>query len=89
MHSVAYYGYMLIDLASDVKIPRDTGDFRVMSRRIVEELRALPEKHGFLRGLVAYIGYEHAEIEYDRDNRRLGDGKYNRFFGSLRSVLMG
>ena len=47
------------------------------------------ETHGFLRGLVAYVGYKQASIEYDRDERLHGRGNYNRFFGSLRIGLNG
>lgn len=86
---VSHCGYLLIDISSNVKIPRNTGDFRIMTRRLVEELRLLPEKHGFLRGLVAFIGYSHGEIEYDRDSRSMGVSKYNRFFGSLKIGLNG
>jgi polyisoprenyl-phosphate glycosyltransferase len=87
--AVSAVGYWLINKLSDVAIPRDTGDFRVMSRRVVEGLRRLNESHGFLRGLVAYVGYRQTFVEYDRAARALGAGHYNRLFGSMRIGLNG
>lgn len=86
---VAHVGYSLINKLSDVQIPRNTGDFRIMTRRVIEELRRLNESHGFLRGLVAYVGFKQAFIEYDRDERYAGIGNYNRFTGSLKIGLNG
>jgi len=86
---ISYFGYALIDRLSDVKIPRNTGDFRIMSRRVIEELKILNESHGFLRGLVAFVGFNQTFIEYDRDERLSGSGNYNRFTGSLKIGLNG
>jgi polyisoprenyl-phosphate glycosyltransferase len=86
---ISYLGYALINRYSDVQIPRNTGDFRIMTRRVIEELRRLNESHGFLRGLVAYVGFKQAFVEYDRDERFAGKGKYNRLTGSLKIGLNG
>ena len=86
---ISHIGYTLINRFSDVQIPRNTGDFRIMSRRVIEELRRLNETHGFLRGLVAYVGFKQAFIEYDRDPRFSGQGNYNRLTGSLKIGLNG
>lgn len=86
---ISHVGYSLISKLSDVQIPRNTGDFRIMTRRVIEELRRLNESHGFLRGLVAYVGFKQAYIEYDRDERCAGKGNYNRFTGSLKIGLNG
>jgi glycosyltransferase involved in cell wall biosynthesis len=86
---ISYFGYKVINKLSDVEIPRNTGDFRIMTRRVIEELRRLNETHGFLRGLVAYVGFKQAFIEYDRDERLMGKGNYNRFTGSLKIGLNG
>lgn len=86
---IASLGYAVINKMSDVQIPRDTGDFRIMTRRVIEELRKLNESHGFLRGLVAYVGFKQAFVEYDRDERYAGKGNYNRFTGSLKIGLNG
>jgi len=86
---VSSLGYFVINKLSDVAIPRDTGDFRIMTRRVIEELRRLSETHGFLRGLVAYVGFKQAFIEYDRDQRFADRSKYNRLTGSLKIGLNG
>ena len=86
---ISHVGYTLINHLSDVKIPRNTGDFRIMTRRVIEELRQLNESHGFLRGLVAFVGFKQAFIEYDRDERFSGPGNYNRLTGSLTIGLNG
>jgi len=82
--AVSEFGYTVINLIANVEIPRNTGDFRVMSRRVIEELRFLPEGHGFLRGLVALVGFRQAAVEYDRAARHSGTGNYNRLLGSLK-----
>jgi dolichol-phosphate mannosyltransferase len=80
---VSAVGYRLIRRIADVDIPPNTGDFRLMSRRVVNHVVALDEAHGFLRGLVAVVGFSHTSVLYDRDARASGTGKYNRFLGSL------
>ena len=86
---ISYFGYYVINKLSDVEIPRNTGDFRMMTRRVVEELRRLNESHGFLRGLVAYVGYKQAFVEYERDQRFHGQGNYNPLTGSLKIGVNG
>jgi polyisoprenyl-phosphate glycosyltransferase len=86
---VAKVGYWVIARLSDVQIPRDTGDFRILTRRVIEELRSLNETHGFLRGLVAYVGFKQTFVEYERHERVHGRGNYNRFVGSLKIGLNG
>jgi glycosyltransferase involved in cell wall biosynthesis len=81
---VAATGYKVINKIADVKIPPNTGDFRLMSRRVVTEVVRLKESHGFLRGLVAVVGFKQAIIPFDRPARFAGDTHYNRFLGSLR-----
>jgi dolichol-phosphate mannosyltransferase len=86
---VALFGYKVINRLSDVQIPLNTGDFRIMSRRVVDEICSLNEKHGFLRGLVAYVGFNQTGVIYDRDERFTGKGNYNHYFGSLKIGLNG
>lgn len=81
---VAATGYKVINKIADVTIPPNTGDFRLMSRRVVAEVVRLRESHGFLRGLVAVVGFRQAIIPFDRPPRYAGDTHYNRFLGSLR-----
>ncbi len=86
---IAWVGYGVINKLSDIKIPRNTGDFRIMSRRVCDELTRLNEGHGFLRGLVAFVGFPQTFVEYDRDPRNAGATNYNRFTGSLKIGLNG
>ncbi|HNC24464.1 MAG TPA: glycosyltransferase, partial [Opitutaceae bacterium] len=81
---VARVGYQVINKIADVQIPPNTGDFRLMSRRVVSEVVRLKESHGFLRGLVAIVGFRQVLIPFDRPPRHAGETNYNRFFGSLR-----
>ena len=61
---VSSIGYYLINKLTDIEIPRNTGDFRLM-RKKVTELKKLNETHGFLRGLISFIGFNQTFIEYD------------------------
>jgi dolichol-phosphate mannosyltransferase len=81
---VAGTGYKVINKIADVKIPQNTGDFRLMARRVVREVVRLKESHGFLRGMVAVVGFRQIIIPFDRPARFAGETNYNRFFGSLR-----
>jgi glycosyltransferase involved in cell wall biosynthesis len=80
---VAALGYRMIKRIANVEIPPNTGDFRLMSRRVVDNVVSLQESHGFLRGLVGLVGFPQASVLYDRDPRAAGTSKYNRFWGSL------
>jgi glycosyltransferase involved in cell wall biosynthesis len=82
--AVAATGYKVINKIADVRIPPNTGDFRLMSRRVVSEVVKLKESHGFLRGMVAVVGFRQAIIPFDRPARFAGETNYNRFLGSLR-----
>jgi dolichol-phosphate mannosyltransferase len=81
---IANLGYRFINHIAEVPIPRNTGDFRLLDRRVVEELLALREHHGFLRGLTAVVGFKTYLLPFDRDARVDGEGKYNRFTGSFK-----
>jgi polyisoprenyl-phosphate glycosyltransferase len=74
--------YRLLGRLSEVDIPVDTGDFRLMSRRIVDRLNAMPEHDRYLRGMVAWLGGAQAELLYDRDPRHAGETGY-----TLRKML--
>lgn len=86
---VAYWGYKFINKIAEVNIPPNTGDFRLMSRRVVDRVVELKEVHGFLRGLVAVVGFKQTAIPFDRPERFSGAGNYNRFLGSLKIGLNG
>ena len=81
---ISSFGYFLINKLSDVRIPKDTGDYRIITRKIINHLKELNESHGFLKGMVAYVGFNQSFIEYDREHRRAGKSKYNKFLGSLK-----
>lgn len=74
--ATAGFFYRVIKRLTKVSIPVDTGDFRLMSRRVVEALRRSPERHRFLRGMVSWVGFRQIGIEYDRDERLWGVTKY-------------
>lgn len=69
--------YRLIHHVSRVDIPRDTGDFRLLSRRAVNSLNRLREHHRFMKGLFAWIGYPQKAVPYHRDKRYAGTTKWN------------
>lgn len=81
---VAETGYKVINRIAEVPIPPNTGDFRLMSRRVVDELVKLKESHGFLRGMVSLVGFKQCLVPFDRPPRHSGETNYNRFLGSLR-----
>lgn len=68
--------YRIIKRLTKVSIPVDTGDFRLMSRRVVDALKRSPERHRFLRGMVSWVGYNQTGVPYDRDERHSGSTKY-------------
>jgi dolichol-phosphate mannosyltransferase len=68
--------YRVIRRLTNVSIPVDTGDFRLMSRRVVTALRGSRERHRFIRGLVSWVGYKQTGIAYDRAERFSGESKY-------------
>ena len=86
---ISKLGYRVIEKISDVNIPKDTGDYRIMTNKITEKLKELKESNAFLRGLVAYIGYNQTYVEYERDERNRGESKYNKYFGSLKIAFNG
>jgi polyisoprenyl-phosphate glycosyltransferase len=86
---IASFGYKLINFFSEIDMPIDTGDFRLISKKVVEQLKSMKEPHNFLRGMVAYIGFKQCEIVYDRDQRFRGDTKYNKYLGSIKIALNG
>ncbi|ODA42357.1 glycosyltransferase family 2 protein [Desulfosporosinus sp. BG] len=68
--------YRILSASTDLDIPTDTGDFRLLDRRVCEELKRLPEKNRYVRGLVSWIGFRQTAVEYERDERLAGETKY-------------
>ena len=86
---VTKIGYHVIEKITDIKIPKNTGDFRMVSKRIIENLKQFKEPNAFLRGLVAYVGFKQTFIDYDREERFDGKSKYNKYFGSIKIAFNG
>lgn len=72
----AFAFYRLLNRMVDIDIPRDTGDFRLMSRRAVDILNSMPEHHRFIRGMVSWIGMRQEALPYKRAARFAGETKY-------------
>lgn len=68
--------YKILNGLSDIDIPRDTGDFRLVDRQVVEVLNQMPEHNKFLRGLFCWIGFKQIPFEYEREERFAGKTKY-------------
>lgn len=68
--------YRLILTITEIDIPMDTGDFRIMRRNVVDVLNSMPESHRFIRGMVSWVGFRQTGLEYDRHERFAGQTKY-------------
>lgn len=69
--------YRVMQRLSSTPIPADTGDFRLMSRRALDALRGLRERHRFMKGLFAWVGFRQVALPYRRDARAAGTSKFN------------
>jgi len=72
----AHLFYRLISRLSDVEIPRDVGDFRLVSRRVLDHFLAMPEHARFVRGMFAWLGHRQIGVDYAREARHAGETKY-------------
>ncbi len=72
----AKYFYRILKNITTIEIPVDTGDFRIMDKKVVDVLRQMPEHHKFLRGQISWIGFRQTYVEYDRDVRNAGETGY-------------
>lgn len=68
--------YSMINKLSDIEIPKDTGDFRLVDRKVVDVVNSLPEHNKFLRGLFSWVGFKQQPYEYERKERFAGKTKY-------------
>lgn len=75
--------YRLIYRITDINIPLDTGDFRLMDRRVINVLRRMPERNRFLRGMIPWLGFRQTGVPYERRARFAGESKFN----SVRQML--
>ena len=69
--------YKLLSFLSETPIPRDVGDFRLISRRVLDHFKKMPEHHRFVRGMIAWVGFRQEAMPYDRDARFAGTTKYS------------
>jgi glycosyltransferase involved in cell wall biosynthesis len=69
--------YRAHNMVSSDKIPENAGDFRLMDRKVVDVIRAMPERNRFMKGLFAWAGFRQVSVEYDRAEREIGTTKYN------------
>ncbi|WP_035020474.1 glycosyltransferase family 2 protein [Anoxybacillus flavithermus] len=74
--ATAYAFYRLLRAATEIDIPLDTGDFRLVDRKVRDELVEMRERSRFVRGLVSWVGFKQTAIEYERDERFAGETKY-------------
>ena len=72
----AWAYYRTLDKLSGGYIPKDTGDFRLIDRKVAQTMNAMPEHNRFLRGMGAWVGYKQCALEYERDERAAGETKY-------------
>ena len=72
----ASFFYKLLNKITSIEIPVDTGDFRIMNRKIVEGLKKMPEKQRYLRGQIAWLGYKQTSVSYERHGRNAGTTGY-------------
>lgn len=68
--------YKTLNMLSDVEIPKDTGDFRLVDRKVIDVVNAMPEHNKFLRGLFSWVGFKQMPYEYERQERYAGKTKY-------------
>jgi dolichol-phosphate mannosyltransferase len=68
--------YKFLNSMSDIEIPKDTGDFRLMDRKTTEAFLSMPEKNRFIRGMISWVGFRQIALEYERDERFAGETKY-------------
>lgn len=73
----AYVFYRMLNRFSDIVIPEDTGDFRLISRQVAEVLKSFPERHRFVRGIISYIGFTQKPVLFDREDRKAGKSGYS------------
>lgn len=72
----AKYFYRILKKITNVEIPLDTGDFRLIDRKIVKNLKKMPEQNKFLRGQIAWMGYRQTSVFFERDERKFGETGY-------------
>lgn len=72
----AFAFYRIFDMLCQIKVPTDTGDFRLITRDVVQAIQKMPEKHRFLRAMIPWVGFNSTPLYYNRDERFAGTTKY-------------
>jgi dolichol-phosphate mannosyltransferase len=75
--ATAKWFYRVLNRITHIDIPLDTGDFRIIDRKVVEQLRKMPERHKFLRGQISWIGFNQTHVTYKREERMSGETGYS------------
>lgn len=74
--ATAFFFYRTLDRLTDIRIPKDTGDFRLLDRKVVDAMKSMRERNRFLRGLSSYAGYRQTAVPFDRAARHAGETAY-------------
>jgi len=86
---IAKIGLFFVSKLSYLDIPTNVGEFRLMDKKVVAELKKLSDFNPFLRGMVSYVGFKQTDVSFVRPKRNKGETKYSRFFGSISFGLNG
>lgn len=86
---VSKLGLLIVSKLSYLDIPTNVGEFRLMDKRVVNELQKMDDFNPFLRGMVSYVGFKQTEVNFIRPKRYAGETKYSKFFGSISFGLNG
>jgi dolichol-phosphate mannosyltransferase len=87
--NIATLGYYIISKLSDTYIPKNVGEFRMISRRVSDKLIEMQDFDFFLRGIVSFVGFKQKIIQFERPERKVGNTKYNPYTGSIKIGLNG
>ena len=86
---VSKLGLLIVSKLSYLDIPTNVGEFRLMDKRVVNELQKMDDFNPFLRGMVSYVGFKQTEVNFIRPKRYAGETNYSKFFGSISFGLNG
>jgi dolichol-phosphate mannosyltransferase len=86
---ITHIGYKVINSLSTTSIPRNVGDFKIISRRVANEILKLRESNIFIKGLVSFVGFKQTSIDYIRESRFSGSAHYSQLWGSIPQALNG
>ena len=87
--NIAKFGYYIISKLSETNIPKNIGEFRMISRRVGNKLIEMQDFDFFLRGIVSFVGFKQKIIQFERPQRKIGHTKYNPYTGSVKIGLNG